>query len=131
MYSSEFWTAEKIALLGTDSDVVIAKQLGISHATVAAQRRKRDIETYARRRGYKWGQTELSLLGSYSDREIEQMTAVSGRDCHIETRSSKDCYVTKTDEPTQGQWNYLTGAIYQLKCPDCGYKFSLTVPRPT
>jgi hypothetical protein len=71
MLSRNFWTPERIALLGTDSDGAIAKRLGIPLAAVWRQRTTLGILPH---RTCKWGETELALLRSYTDEEIAEMT---------------------------------------------------------
>jgi hypothetical protein len=62
-------TAKEEALLGTVTDVALAKQLGITTIAVAHRRRRlgRGIH-YARRRP--WTPEEDALLGTASDTEI-------------------------------------------------------------
>lgn len=42
------WTAEAVALLGTDTDKAIAQQLGVSRAAVTQARKRRVIPTFRR-----------------------------------------------------------------------------------
>jgi hypothetical protein len=74
--SEEFWTNERLALLGTDTDTAIARLLRISSASVLRARKNQNIPAH-RPRTYRWGQTELDLLRSYSDDEIAIMTSRS------------------------------------------------------
>ncbi|HTQ40996.1 MAG TPA: hypothetical protein VMJ32_18420 [Pirellulales bacterium] len=70
------WTAPEIALLGTMSDSVIAKKLGVSHQSVALKRRKLGIASWTRqvRMPGKWGPTELGLFRNFTDAEIAKIT---------------------------------------------------------
>jgi hypothetical protein len=74
MPSDNFWTIERIALLGTVSDREIAKRLGIPVSAVHGQRTIRNIPPWKR---YKWGETELGLLRTYTDQEIAELTGRS------------------------------------------------------
>jgi hypothetical protein len=74
MRSANFWTAERIALLGTCSDAEIAKRLGISPTAVFVQRKTHNIPPWNR---YKWGETELRLLRTCTDQEIAELTGRS------------------------------------------------------
>jgi len=66
------WTPESIALLGTESDVAIARRLRISPALVQTQRQKLGI--LSRHERTKWGETELALLRTHTDAEVAQIT---------------------------------------------------------
>ena len=85
MSTVRFWTAERAALLGTDSDAVIAERLGVSIAAVEAQRKQRHIPVYGNG-GCRWGQTDLGLLRSYSDEEIAKITRRSLREIAAKRR---------------------------------------------
>ena len=74
MPTDNFWMTDRIALLGTASDAVVAKRLGISALKVYTERANRRIPAYNR---YRWGQTELALFRSYTDEEIAKMTGRS------------------------------------------------------
>jgi hypothetical protein len=74
MLPASFWTAERIALLGTCTDAEIANRLGISHNAVFVQRKTHKIPPWNR---YRWGETELELLRTSSDQEVAEMTGRS------------------------------------------------------
>ena len=88
MSKPHFWTLEKIALLGTDSDATIAKRLGVSPSRIFLQRSRRGIPAHKsmKRPNYKWGQTELDLLRTYTDREIAKITGRSLREIAAKRR---------------------------------------------
>jgi hypothetical protein len=78
MSRPHFWTAKVVAMLGKDTDKAVAQKLGVTPTTVFLQRSKRGIPPYGRRsRMPNWGQTELSLLQTYSDKEIAKLTGRS------------------------------------------------------
>jgi hypothetical protein len=79
MFPKKFWSAKRIALLGTQSDAAIAKGLGVSITSVALKRRECGIPSYsgATVRRCPWGETELGLLRTYTDDEIAKMTGRS------------------------------------------------------
>jgi hypothetical protein len=89
MSAPHFWTREKIALLGKDTDGVIAKRLGISPSEVFLQRSRRGIRAFEtlRHGRWKWGQTELALLRNYTDREIAKLTGRSLKEIAAKRRS--------------------------------------------
>jgi hypothetical protein len=60
------WTAEEIALLGTDSDPAIAKRLGLSRHVVYDQRRRLGIPRIPNR----WTDAEIARLGTASDPDV-------------------------------------------------------------
>jgi hypothetical protein len=68
------WTAEILPLLGTVSDAKLGKRVGRSAQTVGALRRRLGIKTFSEGR-HPWGETELGLLRSYTDKEIAAMTS--------------------------------------------------------
>jgi hypothetical protein len=76
MPTKVFWTAARVALLGTASDYAIAKRLGVALQTVSAQRKKLGIARFGSPPGTKgrWGQTELGLLRSCDDTEFARIT---------------------------------------------------------
>jgi hypothetical protein len=84
--SKNFWTPEKIALLGTISDCAIAKRLGISPASVWQRREKLGILPF-RLSKTKWGQSELALFRGYSDSKIAKMTGRSVKEVAAKRRS--------------------------------------------
>ena len=63
------WTAEQMALLGTDHDKVIAKKLGRTQRAVTTQRVKRKIPAFSGSPGggRAWTDEELALLGTDHD----------------------------------------------------------------
>lgn len=73
-----FWTPERIALLGTEIDKVIAVQLGITVSRVFRKREGLGItaKTFAvngRPSDYEWTPGKLALLGKSSDKVISNM----------------------------------------------------------
>jgi hypothetical protein len=74
-HNNNFWTPDRIALLGTDFDPVIAKRLGITKHKVYLQRRRLGIKPLEI--PCKWGETELALLRSHTDQEVAKMTGRS------------------------------------------------------
>jgi hypothetical protein len=89
MSAPHFWTHERIALLGSDSDYAIAKRLGISPSEVFLQRSRRGIRAFAsmHRGECKWGQTELGLFRNYSDQEIAKLTGRSVKEVAAKRKS--------------------------------------------
>jgi hypothetical protein len=89
MSAPHFWTREKIALLGTDTDGAIAKHLGIAPSQVFLQRSRRGIRAFESLRlgRCKWGQTELGLFRNYTDQEIAKLTGRSVQDVAAKRRS--------------------------------------------
>jgi hypothetical protein len=89
MSAPHFWTRERIALLGTDSDAAIAKHLGIEPSKVFLQRSRRGIRAFeSLRHGYcKWGQTELGLFRNYTDEEIAKLTGRSVKEVAAKRKS--------------------------------------------
>jgi hypothetical protein len=89
MSAPHFWTRERIALLGTDSDPAIAQRLGIETSQVFLQRSRRGIRAFeSLRHGYwKWGQTELGLFHNYTDQEIAKLTGRSIQDIAAKRKS--------------------------------------------
>ena len=77
MLPDSFWTIDRIALLGTDTDAAIAKLLGIPKDSVFSQRTLHGIPAYGKPGASKWGETELALLRNYTDREIAKITSRS------------------------------------------------------
>src|SRR5215471_11449537 len=73
------WTAARLSLLGQIPDAELARRMGCRKLEVAMLRRMHGIKatklTPSRRCA--WGQTELGLLHSYSDRQIAKMTGRS------------------------------------------------------
>jgi hypothetical protein len=73
-----FWTPERIALLGTEIDKVIAVQLGITVSRVFRKREGLGItaKTFAvngKPSDYEWTPGKLALLGKSSDKVISKM----------------------------------------------------------
>jgi hypothetical protein len=60
------WTDDEIALLGTQSDAAIARQLGLTEAVVYNQRRRLRIARPVER----WSDDQIRLLGTATDAEI-------------------------------------------------------------
>ena len=68
------WTPEQLKLLGTMSDVQLAKRLGCSPAVISKKRRKLGIPAFGRAPNkHAWGTTELGLLG-FPDAEVARIT---------------------------------------------------------
>lgn len=65
-------TPEQIALLGTDTDMVIAEKIGVSRDVVAVWRHQREIPKYKRGgpRAADWEHEEDVLLGTDTDANI-------------------------------------------------------------
>lgn len=60
------WTAEEVALLGTDHDSAIAERLGVPKHVVEGKRRRLGIAGILER----WTDEEVALLGTRTDREV-------------------------------------------------------------
>ena len=68
------WTAEQVALLGTDCDKVIARRIGRTTAVVTTQRVKRKIPAFSGwpGGGPGWTAEELALLGTDTDEAVAE-----------------------------------------------------------
>jgi hypothetical protein len=66
------WTAEQVALLGTDRDVVMARRLKRTVGAVSSQRRSRRIPAFEGHvgGGRGWTKAEVALLGTASDAAV-------------------------------------------------------------
>jgi hypothetical protein len=66
------WTAEEVALLGTDHDKIIAKKLGRTLGAVTSRRTQRKIRAFSGNPGggRGWTDEELALLGTDYDEVI-------------------------------------------------------------
>lgn len=72
-----FWTPARVALLGTDRDLAVARRLRVSRGVVAAQRRNRGIPPFAPRRPkVAWTSEMVGLLGVLSDRRLAERFAI-------------------------------------------------------
>lgn len=71
------WKSAEVALLGRRPDVAIARRLGISPGTVAAERRRRGLPAYRARPPSEWTRAALALLGTASDRDVARRLRVS------------------------------------------------------
>ena len=70
------WTAEELALLGTDTDAAVARRIGRTQTAVYMQRRKLGLAPgipHTRT----WTKAELRLLGKHSDAEVASRLGVS------------------------------------------------------
>jgi hypothetical protein len=63
---SHRWTAEQVALLGTDHDAAIAERLGVARHVIENKRRRLGIPGIVER----WTDGEVGLLGTRTDREV-------------------------------------------------------------
>jgi hypothetical protein len=70
------WTAEQIALLGTDHDKVVAEKLGRTTSAVTSQRTLRKIPAFSGSPGggRAWTDEELALLGTDTDAAVAART---------------------------------------------------------
>jgi len=70
------WTAEQLALLGTDHDEAIAKKLGRTRSAVTSQRTLRKIPAFSGNPGGgpAWTPEEIALLGTDTDAAIAEKT---------------------------------------------------------
>jgi len=84
-HNNNFWTPDRIALLGTDFDPVIGQRLGISTHKVRAKRVQLGIRPLQML--CNWGQTELTLLRTHTDQEVAKMTGRSLNDVAAKRRS--------------------------------------------
>jgi hypothetical protein len=64
------WPDEKVALLGTNTDRAIAKVLGVPLASVATERRNRNIPCFARYKKIVWTKTMIKQLGAEADERV-------------------------------------------------------------
>ena len=73
------WTSETTALLGKASDAEVAKQLGISKASVVARRTELGIAplTGAANRAFDWTDEAIALLGTASDAKVAEQLGLS------------------------------------------------------
>jgi hypothetical protein len=62
------WSEAEMAMLGTESDRVVAERLGLEVSTVVYQRMRRDIPTANPRQP--WTEAEEALLGTRPDRDL-------------------------------------------------------------
>jgi len=68
------WSADQVALLGTDTDKAVARRLGRSRSSVINTRLKLGIPAFTVRDG--WGQHE-GLIGQMPDSQIAKLRGVS------------------------------------------------------
>ena len=78
------WSTEDEALLGTDSDNVIAGRLKRTTVSVSKRRRFRGIPHYEDR---EWSQQDDALLGTSTDRQVAEELGRSTR--HVRERRRK------------------------------------------
>lgn len=71
------WTAEKISLLGTRSDRVLAKEWGVSPYTVLRKRLSLGIACHASR--CEWTEDRLSRLGTATDASLAEAWGLTAR----------------------------------------------------
>jgi hypothetical protein len=75
------WTAERIALLGTDTDGKVAARLGLSTMAVQRRRFSLGIPPYAGSPflppGHEWTRREIRLLGTLPDRKVAKILGLS------------------------------------------------------
>jgi hypothetical protein len=71
------WTRDKIALLGTDGDRVIARRLGVSVPTVAIKRTQVGIRSFYPQRRIRWTKGMVALLGKVTDWKIARKYKMS------------------------------------------------------
>ena len=84
-HKNNFWTTDRIALLGTDFDPTIAQRLGITTHKVRAKRVQLGIRPLQML--CNWGQTELALLRTHTDQEVAKMTGRSIKDVAAKRQS--------------------------------------------
>ena len=74
------WTARDLALLGTASDVEIAKRVGVTRTAVEQQRRRNGVAPYGSttdQRRHRWTKRQIGWLGKLTDREIAERLGVT------------------------------------------------------
>jgi hypothetical protein len=105
------WNAQADALLGVDSDRVVAKKVGVNQATV--QRRREALGIPPARRGFHWDATTDALLGVESDRVVGAKLGI-----HPETaqRRRKALGVPAWHQPKR---------LYRRNCIQCGEPFEV------
>lgn len=67
---ARIWRKAEIALLGTDTDKEIAKQLGVSASQVRQKRIEYDVPPFQQQPPVKWTKKNLALLGVINDQEL-------------------------------------------------------------
>jgi hypothetical protein len=75
--SAAVWTPAMLARLGTAPDGALAKEWGLTDATVRWQRRRRGIAAYGNRPKYLWTDETLKLLGTMSDRKVAEKLGIT------------------------------------------------------
>jgi len=74
------WTQPALALLGREADAEVAKQLGISKASVVAKRTELGIDSVtgaAASSAFDWSDEAVALLGTASDAKIAGQLGLS------------------------------------------------------
>jgi hypothetical protein len=71
------WTRDKIALLGTNLDGVIARRLGVTRSAVALKRAQLDIKSFYSQRRIRWTKEMAALLGKITDWKISSRYHIS------------------------------------------------------
>jgi len=69
-HGARIWRKAEIALLGTDTDTEIAKQLGVSSSQIRRKRMEYDITAFRSNSEIRWTKKHLSLLGRINDQEL-------------------------------------------------------------
>ncbi len=84
------WSAEQIALLGTDTDKTVAGRLGKKPATVTRARIDFGIPAFDPSKGnqHKWTDKEIKMLGNVSDMDIAEKLGIS-RNAVINARNMR------------------------------------------
>ena len=103
-FSISIWTEENIALLGTGSDSVIAKKIGVARTTLTNKRLSLKIPCYRKSKGkntktnQKWTKKRLEMLGIIEDKEIARIMK-----CSLRTVSRKRAEL-KIPSTTRSFW---------------------------
>ena len=73
------WTKEAVAMLGKEPDAEVARQLGISKASVVAKRTEFGIAslTGAASGAFDWTDEAVALLGTASDAKVAEQLGLS------------------------------------------------------
>jgi hypothetical protein len=66
----QYWTAEQLQLLGTDTDAAIAAQIGRTPEAVRVKRSKLGIPNLADKR---WSAEDIALLGTMPDEQVAEL----------------------------------------------------------
>lgn len=111
LFQTLTWNAQADALLGVDSDRVVAKKVGVNQATV--QRRREALGIPPAPRGFRWTATTDQLLGVQSDRVVGAKLGI-----HPETvqRRRKALGVPAWHQPKR---------VHRRNCIYCGEPFTV------